>query len=937
MLKRWLNYFRQLQRFCRKRGLKGIDRDLCKLIIEPSLVGAKGLSPLQYVVSWRKSCKVKLKTPLLYGLLFTFALSSTLFARSATATLSASVAQQGAPAPQTLVQQGKTLYEGGQFAEAASVLQQAADAFATQGKPLQQAMTLTNLSLAYQQLGQWEEADRAIATSLEILQNGNSDDYVKLRAAALDVQGQLYLAQGRSQSALESFSAAATLYDRIGDESEAVRSQINVAQAQQATGLYNRARDTLRAVRTDLQAQPDSRLKAIGLRSLGNVLRLVGNVDESQQVLEESLAVGEAIQSPQEISATLVGLGNTARAKGETEDALNYYQRAAETGPAVSANRIQAQLNQLSVLSNEPQRPVDPNLVREIQAQIAQLPPSRTAVDARINLARSLLKLDNSDYHSAIATLLSEAVQQAETLQDTRAQSYALGQLGALYEKSDEVEAARDVTEQALLIAQAINAPEIAYNWQWQLGRLLREQGETEGAIAAYSAAVDSLQSLRGDIVSINPDVQFSFRESVEPIYRQLVSLLLQGEGGEPTQKNLAKARETIESLQQAELINFFRDDCLTGKPIQIDEVDREAVVIYPIVLQDRLEVVLSLPDPDAPLRHYTTPLPQAEVEDVFARLRDAVDPFGAQNARGLGVVERECENRGIGIESRECENLLTQQEYLPLAQRAYEWLIRPAEPEIAESEVKTLVFVLDGPMLNVPMAVLHDGEQFLVEKYAIAYTPGLQLLDPKPLQRGELSALKAGLTEERQGFPALPFVAAELQEIRAEVPGELLLNGEFTSNAIEQEIDAVPFPVVHLATHGQFSSNEEDTFILTWDDRLRVNQLNELLRNKEVDETGAIELLVLSACQTATGDKRAALGLAGVAVRAGARSTLATLWLVDDKATADLMIRFYRELEDPNITKAEALRRAQITLLTTEIYQQPRFWAPYVLVGNWL
>jgi CHAT domain-containing protein len=179
--------------------------------------------------------------------------------------------------------------------------------------------------------------------------------------------------------------------------------------------------------------------------------------------------------------------------------------------------------------------------------------------------------------------------------------------------------------------------------------------------------------------------------------------------------------------------------------------------------------------------------------------------------------------------------------------------------------------------------------------------------------------------------------VKRELEQIKSEVPGELLLNEQFTSTAIEKAVDSVPFPVVHLATHGQFSSKAEDTFILTWDDRLNVNQLNQLLRTREASGRGAIELLVLSACQTAAGDQRAALGLAGVAVRAGARSTLATLWFVNDEATAELMIRFYRELADTTITKAEALRRAQVSILQDSRYQQPIFWAPYVLVGNWL
>jgi CHAT domain-containing protein len=142
---------------------------------------------------------------------------------------------------------------------------------------------------------------------------------------------------------------------------------------------------------------------------------------------------------------------------------------------------------------------------------------------------------------------------------------------------------------------------------------------------------------------------------------------------------------------------------------------------------------------------------------------------------------------------------------------------------------------------------------------------------------------------------------------------------------------------VVHLATHGQFSSQADDTFILTWDNRLNAKELDTLLRVTDQSRPNAIELLVLSACQTATGDKRAALGLAGVAVRAGARSTLASLWSIDDKSSALLMSQFYRELVRTEVTKAEALRLAQLSLLQNPRYQHPRYWAPFVLVGNWL
>jgi CHAT domain-containing protein len=142
---------------------------------------------------------------------------------------------------------------------------------------------------------------------------------------------------------------------------------------------------------------------------------------------------------------------------------------------------------------------------------------------------------------------------------------------------------------------------------------------------------------------------------------------------------------------------------------------------------------------------------------------------------------------------------------------------------------------------------------------------------------------------------------------------------------------------VIHLATHGQFSSKAEETFLLTWDGRIKVKDLDRLVRSRERENTNPIELLVLSACQTAAGDNRAALGLAGLAVRSGARSTLATLWSVRDQSTAEFMAEFYRELTQTDVSKAEALRQAQLALLKKPKYEHPFYWAPFVLVGNWL
>jgi CHAT domain-containing protein/uncharacterized protein HemY len=823
------------------------------------------------------------------------------------------------PVSQSLdpVQRGRELYTAGRFAEAAQVWQQAAAAFEQQGDAVNRAMALSNLSLAYQQLGQWEQATTAITTSLEILKRHHSQPVL---AQALNTQGGLYLSTGKPEAALESWEQAAAIYQAIADRDGMVRSQINQVQALKALGLYRRALSLMMEVEQTLRNQPDSSIKAAGLRALGHALRSVGDLSQSRVVLQQSLAIAERLGSTADTSDALFSLGNTTRAQQDVSGALEFYERAAAT--AVSPiTRVQADLNRLSLLvEHEDFAPIEP-LVRRIESQLADLPPSHAGVYARIHFAQSLVRLGSSKAFNAqnptspIAPLLTlqngaqivaTAIQHSRSLRDPRAESYSVGILGRVYERNGQWVEAQTMSQQALLLAQSIHAQDIAYRWQWQLGRVLKAQNQEQAAIAAYSQAIDTLQSLRSDLVAINTDVQFSFRESVEPVYRQLVELLVHPAATESqTQANLARARTVIESLQLAELDNFFQEACLQAQPVQIDKVDPQAAIIYPILLQDQLEVILSIPG--KPLRHYHTRLNQAQLRQAVLQMRQSINPLAVPRQR---------------------DRMLRQ---------GYDWLIRPAEADLSQNNIKTLVFVPDGILRNLPMAALYDGSQYLIEKYNIALTPGLQLLDPQPLQRQDLRVLTGGLTESRQGFPPLPGVEIELQKINAEVPSQLLLNQDLTNMRLENKLETTPFNVVHLATHGQFSSNADETFILTWDDRLKVRDFSDLLRNRAQNDTTPLELLVLSACQTASGDERAALGLAGVAVRSGARSTVATLWSVSDEAAAALMVRFYQELTQPGMTKAEALRRAQVSLLKQEKFRQPFYWSPFVLIGNWV
>jgi CHAT domain-containing protein len=386
----------------------------------------------------------------------------------------------------------------------------------------------------------------------------------------------------------------------------------------------------------------------------------------------------------------------------------------------------------------------------------------------------------------------------------------------------------------------------------------------------------------------------------------QYVDLLLEhASSEEDPQRYLSEARDALEFVKVYELRDYFKDDCVDAArhvDTRLDLLSRSALIVYPILLKDRLELLVRFPDG---LRRYTVNVSQEALTREVRAFRSRI------------------EKRTTG-------------EFLPHAQTLYDWLIRPYEKDLRASGVQTLVFVPDGALRTIPMAALHNGRTFLIQEYATAVTPGLNLTDPKPLQGDRIKVLTFGLTEPVQDFPPLPYVSAEVQAITQVFEGRALLNQDFLASRLEEELKREPFSILHIASHGHFGNNVEDTFLLAYDTRLTMDRLGDyvgLFRLREAP----LDLLTLSACETAAGDDRAALGLAGIAIRAGARSALATLWQVNDPASYRLVVEFYRRIREPGTSRASALQAAQLSLLQDPRYSHPCYWGPFLLINNWL
>ena len=474
-----------------------------------------------------------------------------------------------------------------------------------------------------------------------------------------------------------------------------------------------------------------------------------------------------------------------------------------------------------------------------------------------------------------VSQLLTTAIGQARTIKDSRGEAQALGSLGHLYELTSQHSEAQQLTEQARMIAENLPAPDIAYQLNWQLGRILTltKPGNTSSAISAYNRAVSHLKSLRNDLNATDRDLQFSFRDRIEPVYRELVALLLK-DGEKTPDTDLKTARDLIESLQVAEIEDFLHQGCLDKYTVQLDKIDRSAVVIYPIVLPDRIAVIASIPGQTKP-KYYSSKISAKEVEatinDLHTKIILSETDFGNE------------------------ERLAFEQQ----SKRVYDLVLTPRlVKDLQQTNAKTLVFVLDGILRNLPMSVLYDGNKYLVEKYNLALTPGLQLVPPQSSRnQSQRQALLGGISEQQGTFPPLAQVKPELEAIAKLLPSEQLINSQFNNQLISNNLNRGSSQIVHFATHGAFSSKPEDTYLKTWNDRLDLNQLSSLLRNRGIRSGREIDLLVLTACYSAQGDNRATLGLAGVAIQSRAKSTVASLWKSDDIATPILITDFYQHL----------------------------------------
>ena len=663
-------------------------------------------------------------------------------------------------------------------------------------------------------------------------------------------------------------------YAQTGQREKQVDTLLQLADAYAALGQSRQALQVLlTAEPLAAQTGGQARIAATAV-SLGRTYWLNGAAEQGRQQLETGVRLARQTGDDSIAAAGLNDLGNLANAQRQDRAALDYYRQSLElarrsgSGSLAAKAATNAARTALQLHANA----AADSLLDTAWQQTQALENSHAKAYQWLALGEVCLRMptDQARWRSLTYQAFTQAAAIAEGLHDRRTLAYAWGDLGRLYQEEQRYPEALSFTRRAVFAAQEAQAPEILYRWQWQLGRLLQAQGDSDGALSAYRQAVSNLQAIRPDLSLSYANRALSFREAVGDVFFELADLLLQHAKRAPTaagkQQYLLAARDTAEVLKSTELKDYFQDDCVVALQSRITPLDRLApgtAALYPILLPERTELLLSLPEG---IQQFTVPVGREELTRTVRDFRHY-------------------------LEKR------TTREYLPYSQQLYGWLIQPLDNTLRERGIDTLIVIPDGPLRTIPMAALHDGRQFLIDRYALATTPGLTLTDVRPLQRQHARLLLNGLTEAVQGFPALEYVSQEMQAIHTVYGGTVLTDETFRIPTVQRELSTTPYTIVHIASHGQFASEVNNTFLLTFDGKLTMDRLESFMGLSRYREQ-PVELLTLSACQTAAGDDRAALGLAGVAVKSGARSALATLWTVNDQASTLLMTEFYRRLQ---------------------------------------
>ncbi|MDJ1176997.1 CHAT domain-containing protein [Roseofilum capinflatum] len=427
-------------------------------------------------------------------------------------------------------------------------------------------------------------------------------------------------------------------------------------------------------------------------------------------------------------------------------------------------------------------------------------------------------------------------------------------------------------------------------------------------------------------------------------------------------QSDFEQAVQLFEEFQAVEYAKYF-DLKLYGRTATACEIaqtlddlaqktQQRSVIVYIIALQNELDMLTIFPKNNAcsstaflnKQNSDSSPFAQIKVQETNrSSLEETINQFREEvsNPRKVRTIS-----------------------YQPYASQLYQWLIQPLQESLSTQKTDTLILCLDKQLRSLPIAALYHNDHFLIQDYQIGLIPSFSLIDPTYRSVESATLLGFGVSDggQNQELPPLPAVPIEISWLQNVWKSQTFLDQNATVENLQQYSQISETRMMHIATHAEFRTGDvSNSFIQLWDRNVGLDQLRELSQNSQWNQNPRVELLTLSACRTALGSEEAELGFSGLALQAGVKTSLGSLWYTSDEGSLALMAEFYHQLQNNN-TKISALKQAQLNMINGSIqihdnrldlssdlsieipdqfsknqtFTHPYYWSAYTLIGNW-
>ncbi|TVU54083.1 MAG: CHAT domain-containing protein [Arthrospira sp. PLM2.Bin9] len=862
------------------------------------------------------------------------------------------------------------------------------------------AKSLHHLGIAYRNLKDYDQAIKYYQQSGQIFdqigdRNGLANSFMGL--------GLVYRTLEEHEKAIESYQQSLQIFEKMGDDQGVLNSLNNLGIVYQNLGKYHQAIQPYQQSLQIFEKMGDRQNMAKSLHSLGIIYGILGEYYKAIESYQQSLQIFEKMGDRNGVAHSLLGLGIVYGNLGDAHKAIEYYQQSLEMFDKISdRNGVANSLLGLGIVYGNLEKYDQAIEYYQQSWQIFKQISDRNGVaKSLLGLGIVYGKLEN--YDQAIESY-QQSLQLFKQIGDRNGIATSLGNLGVVYRSLGKYHKAIESYQQSLQISQEIGDRNRERQILSNIGLLLSTQDQPQLAIVFYKQSVNVTEDIRQGLRRLPTELQQLYLETVADTYRRLADLLLQFDRiieaqqvlellkvqeledylinvrGDPQnlqmlpderqawsqyqalqQEAIAISRELAElekipvnqrlpaqqqrlqeiREQQGETRGIF-DQFLSSPEVEnliknisqnqhninirnypnlqklLANLPEKSVILYPLVLDNRLELLLVTTQTAAPIRQ--------PVNVTAKQLNQAIIDYRT------------------GLKNQDSES------FKHTAKVLYDYLIKPFEKDLVNLQVKTLIYAPDRALRYLPLAGLYDGQQWLVEKYRINNITAASLTQfivtpSKPLSvlAGAFADVDTGyqfqVAQRQFDFYGLKFAYDEINNIAGIIPNtNRLLDRDFNRQQTEGYLG--DYNIIHLATHAAFIPGQPmDSFILFGDgDRASINDIRRWdLKN--------VDLAVLSACQTGLGDLSGngeeILGLGYIMQEAGAQATVATLWLIEDASTQQLMNVFYQKLSEGN-SRAEALRQAQLALINQQVphpqnqdISAPYHWAGFIIIGN--